>query len=428
MSNELPSPTFCAIPWVHLFADEMGVMRPCCMTLGERQHTSCDANGEPYTVFREGGIEESWNAPFMKDLRQDMLAGRRPAVCQRCFSEEDLGIESYRSYANAKHSGRIAEAVAATSAEGESPSSLIRSVDLRLGNVCNLRCRMCSPLSSRLMIDEWGEIFNSTGDPRLEELRHVDWFSRPEFWSMFEKYVSDIEMLHFGGGEPLLVPQGLDFLQRLVDTGKAGNIALSYITNLTVLPPRVFDLWSKFRRVALTISLDGYTDVNNFIRYPTRWEKLDANLRVVREWGTDLNLWVTFNTTVQAYNVLRLADIFEYTFTLAAPQVDPFPRLSLLQLPQCMSVGVLPAGMKDLAALRLRDFVAKWTGRWPEAEEGADHRFGSAVEGVIAHMNETDLQHALPELIRRNAIFDRMRGNDVRMIIPELAPLFETNG
>jgi len=420
-----PSASFCILPWVHLFADEQGIMRPCCMTLGDRKSAGRDADGQPFTVAR-ANLDDAWNSPFMKELRRDMLAGRRPAVCVRCFDEEDLGMESHRQAVNETHRARIAEAVAATGEEGESPATLIRSVDLRLGNVCNLRCRMCSPLSSRLLIDEWREMFDlAADDPRLERLRRVDWFARDEFWSTFEKYVPEIEMLHFGGGEPLLVPQALDFLQRLIDRGVADRIKLSYITNLTVLPPRLAELWPKFRSVSLAVSIDGYAEVNNFIRYPTDWARLDANLRRLREHGAELNVRsVTFNTTVQLYNALRLTDLFAYTFSLAAPHVDPYPRLVLLSGPEPFSVGVLPENLRELAAARLRDFVARWEGHWPEPDDELP-RFRDGIDGVIAHMQTSDMAGERPEFLRRNAVFDRARGQNVCDIVPELAPLFE---
>ena len=172
------SPTFCSVPWMHLFADELGVLRPCCMTMEQPQFVNRDPAGVPYTVDRPGGVEAAWNAPFMKELRLDMLNGRRPPVCQRCFANEDLGISSYRQDFNESFGDKAAAAIAQTTPEGASSPDLIRSVDLRLGNLCNLRCRMCSPISSKLLIPEFAEITGiPEDDKRLIRLDRLDWFS-----------------------------------------------------------------------------------------------------------------------------------------------------------------------------------------------------------------------------------------------------------
>jgi radical SAM family protein len=418
--------TWCVLPWIHLFACEQGFSRPCCMALEDDDMVNRDSNGEPYVVYGPDGVEEAWNSDFMRALRLDMLAGQRPSACRRCFRDEDLGIRSYRQMSNQMFRQHIAEALDRTSEDGASPSELIRSVDLRLGNLCNLRCRMCSPVSSKALLYEWADLHGVARDaPDLERLRKLDWFARDDFWLAFEKYVPHIERLHFAGGEPLLIARMFDFLQRVIALGHASNITLSYVTNLTVLPRRIYDLWPRFKRVSVTASVDGYDEVNSFIRYPSHWPTIDSNLRTLDADAGQLNCsdGMTLNATIQAYNILRLDEFIEY----AATTFQRFgrPKLSLLYYPEHFSIRILPAEIKEQAAARLRSLTQRMAGRWPERWRGEQLKdLLSMIDGIIDYMMSADRTDLLPEFRRWTEHMDSSRGQNVRDVIPELAPLF----
>ncbi|MDX1412707.1 MAG: twitch domain-containing radical SAM protein [Candidatus Promineifilaceae bacterium] len=423
---ELPSDSFCILPWVHLFAGELGILRPCCMTLGERDLVNRNAKGDPYVVYHPAGIEEAWNAPFFREIRRDMLNGRRPPVCNRCWRDENLGTRSYRQDSNTIFSHYIAPAVAQTAEDGTAPTSLIHSADFRLGNFCNLRCRMCTPVSSKGLIGEWADFHDlSRDDERLVRLRELDWYSKDHFWSTFEQYIPHIDVLHFAGGEPLIIPQMFDFLERVIAMGRAPEITLSYVTNLTVLPERIFELWPRFKEVKVVVSVDGYDEIDAYIRYPTNWQKLDRNMRLI-DTETDRlkcqNL-LTFNTTVQVYNIFRLDELLEYAAT-SFRRFRP-PNLSILSYPEYHSIQILPLEMKHQAADRLRHFIERFGNHWPMHWQGKPlTRLLSAVDGIIKHMFSADRSELLPEFRRWTNHLDQTRGQDVCRVIPELAPLF----
>jgi len=418
--------TWCILPWIHLFACEQGFLRPCCMALEDKEMINQDSSGKPYVVYDPGGVNEAWNSEFMRALRRDMLTGQRPSACRRCFRDEDLGIRSYRQMSNEMFQAHIAEALVRSSDDGTAPPDLIRSVDLRLGNLCNLRCRMCSPQSSKALIQEWADLYGIARDnSRLERLRELDWYTRDEFWLAFEKYIPNIERLHFAGGEPLLISQMFDFLERVIELGHAPNITLSYVTNLTILPNRIFDIWPHFKSVSVTASVDGFGEINSFIRYPSRWSTIDQNLKRLDAEAERLNCedGLTFNATIQAYNILRLDEFLEY----AATEFERFgrPKLSLLYYPEQFSVRILPSEMKQMAADRLRRFTQRFATQWPTRWHGKQLQdLLSTVDGLITHMMSADRSDLLPEFRRWTRHMDLSRGQNVVDVIPELAPLF----
>jgi len=339
---------------------------------------------------------------------------------------DDLGMRSHRQDINDEHRARIGALVASTGADGGAPLDL-QSVDLRLGNLCNLRCRMCSPQSSKALIGEFAEAWRIPASHRLfDEVRRREWFAGDEFWTIFDRHTTRVERLHFAGGEPLIIPQMFDFLGRLVAAGRAPGISLGYTTNLSVLPERVYDLWPHFKDVRVTVSIDGFDRVNSFIRHPSDWSTLDANLRRLEADADTLNLTggLSFNTTVQLYNVLRLDELLEYlatTFTRSEA-----PNLSVLTDPRHFSIRALPQSLKDEAAGRLRRAMARLEPRWPERWRGAElDGLSARAEGVIEHMMEKDLTAVLPEFRRWTALQDKYRGQRALDVLPELAPILE---
>ena len=65
---------------------------------------------------------------------------------------------------------------------------------------------------------------------------------------------------------------------------------LFYTTNLTVLKDELFDLWSQFGHIYLGVSIDGYGEVDDYIRYPSKWEKLEKNIKTVSKWRKELSM------------------------------------------------------------------------------------------------------------------------------------------
>lgn len=418
--RKLPSPTFCVLPWVHLYANELGHVYPCCIAM-QAGKPIVDEQGQPYTIHDLKQAEAAWNSESMRAIRRDMQTGRRAPVCDGCWRAEDVDMLSYRRTSNRDYESRLPEITAGLREDGSAPA-VFRSVDIRLGNLCNLRCRMCSPVSSKALSGEWARLFS--GRPGLEQslamLRHVDWYRKPEFWQALEHKAADIEVLNFAGGEPLLIEEQFAFLERLIELGHAEHINLEYISNGTNLPERAFALWPRFKQVSLLISLDGYGEVDEFIRHPTRWATLDSNLRRIDAHMHEMGISeVRFNTTVQLYNVLALDKLFEYTLTFE--RILQLPSVNILILPDCFQIGVLPPELKALAIERLETFRARTRDRWPDIHN-MRRRFNASIDGIISTLRDQDLTHLLPAFVQRNRIHDEYRRQDLARVVPELAP------
>lgn len=66
--------------------------------------------------------------------------------------------------------------------------------------------------------------------------------------------------------------------------------------------------------------------------------------------------------------------------------------------------------------------------RWPERWLGAEQdSLNSSVAGIISHMMEKDATDRLKEFRRWTAIQDQQRGQRTQEVLPELAPLWESD-
>ena len=365
------------------------------------------------------------NTQVMRKLRRDLLDGRRPAACARCFMVEDLGMESHRQSENALWRDAITELVAGTATDGAIEAN-VRTADLRLGNVCNLRCRMCSPQSTRALLPEWASFHGvPLNHHYFDRFRGVDWFEDPAFWQRVEDGAPGLERINFAGGEPLLIRGMFDFLERIVASGRAPSMTISYNTNLTVLPERVRTLWPHFAAIRVTVSIDGVGAVNDYIRYPSRWEEVRANLLALDAGVREFNLGagLSTNTAVQVCNVFRLGELLDFL----ANELHHFevPNLSIVTQPEHLDVRILPPEIKAIAAERLTSLIATSSARWRERWGDAGSReLVAAINGVATHMAEAGDAAELTKFRRWSEHLDRSRGQNTVAVVPELAAIF----
>ncbi|HXO15062.1 MAG TPA: SPASM domain-containing protein, partial [Steroidobacteraceae bacterium] len=144
------SKTACIIPWSTLAIGPDGRASFCCDVAAP-----LTVDGRMGSVYRDS-IDELWNAREIVEVRSAMARGEKPEACRLCWDREAAGGVSRRLLTNSGYRQLGGElAVEALAREGAGHGyRLERRPDwfiLELGNVCNLKCRSCSPLfSSRI--------------------------------------------------------------------------------------------------------------------------------------------------------------------------------------------------------------------------------------------------------------------------------------
>jgi MoaA/NifB/PqqE/SkfB family radical SAM enzyme len=352
--NENAKKTYCPLAWTHSFVNQNGAYQVCC-TSEEFDNNIRDNEGK--VMFVSDGVDPHtvMNTDYMKNIRLQMLAGEWPAICTRCKISETLEGVSRRNVEITNFAAYNEDFVSSTEPDGTVPA-IIKSADYRLGNLCNLQCRMCNPRSTKMWIKEWNEIkpeLEQFSEEVLESYQKYDWIDSPALLNDFAAKASHLEHIHFAGGEPLIVPQMSLVLQKCIDSGNAANILVTYNTNLTVLPMKVLELWKHFKGVKILASIDAIGDLNYYIRYPSKWDQIEKNLRFIEENHKEYNITeCMLSTTVQALNVLRLDEI--YTYLEQFKFIVRVPNLVNLYMPPYQQTTVLPLALRKIASIQLQ--------------------------------------------------------------------------
>lgn len=243
-----------------------GTLDPCC------QYTR-DPDKE-YAVLDIKGL-----TALRQVMHQDYVQGQRHKGCQKCYQEEDLGLETLRTLSQNMIGMPLENSI--LNAQLDTDTVKILHVEMRLGNLCNLKCMMCSPWSSSSIAVErlqhldqfkqvpWVGIWDKTV--------HDSWWETEQFQALLPTMFKDLRWINFTGGEPFMIPQVAQWLENLVQLGLSQTVTVSFNTNLTTLTDNMLNTLSKFRKVTIMISLEGTGAHNNYVRYPSRWQVIDHN-------------------------------------------------------------------------------------------------------------------------------------------------------
>lgn len=398
--------TLCPLPWNHLFIDNVGKFYPCCISPGTA--SASKRNGADITVHQDNAIQSHWHSQEMTELRKAMLDNKRPSSCKNCWQVEDLNLDSYRT-------GMLHE-FSKTDFSSVTPAEKYQFIDIRLGNHCNLMCRMCFPYASKKMIPEYAMIESS--NPNNHPLANIDWFEKPEFWSNLLLKCDALERLNIAGGEPLLINQHFSFLEMLIDRGIAKNVELTYNTNTTVLPEKAKAIWKEFKDVKLLLSIDAFGDLNEYIRHPTRWKTVEGILNRIENEHTDWNIThAEVRTTVMAYNALHLCELLDFLDQYKF--ISNVPEFGFVTSPEAISAHALPLEIRKKAAKKLIDHADVTA----KKSYNTHHRASleTRLYGVANFLDDGQDHPSLwREFIRYNQVFDNYRKQNVLKFIPEI--------
>ena len=378
------SDTFCILPWMHLATNASGNLRVCCNSTPGKNFI-LKPDGTPYKLYRDD-MQEAWNSETYRTIRKQLLNGERPKMCTRCFREEDSGIRSARQAWNHKWKE--------DANYKESAPFYIKYVDLRLSNLCNLKCRMCNPYASNMWVKEWASVEQALDPEEYQRLSRMDWPEREKTWENLFAIAHTVEEIYLTGGEPTVIKEQKRLLDYFIDNGTAKDIRLKYNTNLVKVPPWLLEKWRHFKRVQLNCSIDAYGELDHYIRFPSKWSTVQKNFEYIR---TLDNADIEIHCTVQMYNILRLHKFIEW----AKPYGHKI-YFNILNHPEYLNIRVLPDKLKRQANEQLLSYLDL-----------------PKVQGIIDYMWHEDWSTKLPAFYKYTHTLDKSRNENLYKIVPE---------
>jgi organic radical activating enzyme len=278
-------------------------------------------------------LQEIWQDEPLESLREQFRQGLLPAGCERCWSAEAAGYDSKRIVDNRRFAHHTPLHTL------DAPVYL----DLKLGSICNIKCRICSTEYSQKWAQDETLIY---GKPRFPT--QINWVEGTEFWRNLREIAHTIEYIDFTGGEPFLVKPHWELLKFLVDNGYSNNISIHYNTNGTVLPkPQQRQLWKHFKWVETMFSFDGTHSQFEYQRHPAKWDTVLHTFETIRN---EAHTHTTLCYTVNVFNVMYMRE-----FNTWAQQYNITPYWNIAHGPDHYSIRNLPAHAKQQIANTVPD-------------------------------------------------------------------------
>ena len=404
-------------PFTGLATREDGAIQVCC-----RSH--------PIGFIDKENLEDIWNNDTMKRIRKQVLTNERPPECEPCFRLEDQGVESLRQ----RHiSGVIPEArinlypdALDSLNEDYTMPFEIPTMELKLNNLCNLKCRMCHPGDSTSWNDwnvvkdyykkENNIIFHLVEEHNLEQKPLLDRFEdNPNWWASLEKNLPYFRRVEFAGGEPLMDPQHYRILDMLAPYGK--DIEIKYATNLSMLGKSnrtVWQYWPKFKSVAVNVSIDGIGDSYEYIRGNASWAELLNNLEQIQQISNVRR--IVGAVAVQVSNVL----ILDKMIKLFLDKLGIVFYTNMVDYPNVLSAQVLPQELKELAITRLEAVKAEVpTYKYVKENPILLSITLGQIDGVINYLQSKDQSDKWADCISFNRELDKTRNQCFEEVTPE---------
>lgn len=229
------------------------------------------------------------------------------------------------------------------------------------GNQCNLDCYMCMPSDSSTRITTLTnknlsnqKIFDKQ---RLDKDKNINKFDLNNIIDQIVNISPYIYNLKLIGGEPLVMKQYYDLLDRIVDSGHSKNIKIKYQTNMSLLnfeKIKLTDYITKFESFEFTVSLDSIGIANNYIRRRSSWEDIVKNIKTVSRYP---NVKINVNGAISFLSVLRFYELIDwYNNNTEIFGKNTQINWSNIRNPAKLGANVLPKEIKDKLIPKYENF------------------------------------------------------------------------
>ena len=379
---------FCIQPFVNTTTRIQGQNNVCC-----------NINSFHSTIDKESP-KEFFLSDRIKEMRQKLLKGEKLNECSLCHYQESTVRSSHRiaynEYYNIKNNqtndyyDNILKKLRLSDLENP------LYAELHISNLCNLKCLSCNERDSSKFHAE-NKLLGISDQPNID-YSHFDHRKYKALNSVIKK---GLLFLDIRGGETLMVPEVKKILQE-VDSEIAGRMTLKIQTNGTIEPDRHWiEIFKKFKRTKVNLSIDAFGDDNHYVRYPADWHKILRTIEILRT--NDIKFIV--NTVVSNINILLLDKLFAWI-----QENQYLNYFYVLESPSHFQPTNLPRSLLDIAAKRLQNIAKNFVNK------DCDQKLEDLINMCISSGGTDRWNEFCNEIKTR----DKHRKNMITNIIPEM--------
>ena len=317
--------------------------------------------------FSQDKPTEFWSDQYLKEVREKMTAGTELTECNYCYKTEKANGLSLRQHYNSIFKEFDTE-------------ELPTVADLDFSNLCNLKCIMCNADRS----SQWAKDLNKN-----KETNGVLSISKDKIDDLY-MISKNLKHLTIQGGEPSLIPEYLYYFKLLKKDGTIYNITLDCITNLTNINNKFYEILNDFKKVNIDVSIDSYDLSNDYIRYPSKFNKIEENLIKMSKSKHQTNLQISLQTLsmYNFYDFLVWIDKMMKIFKDNNKKLGL--NLSRVQFPSMLNTALAPMKLKKKFVDDLKKFINGHKSNF-------DLKFNIEIQNIIKNLcnNEKNEQDNL---------------------------------
>jgi sulfatase maturation enzyme AslB (radical SAM superfamily) len=328
--SDTPGRHFCIAPFQSIRQNAYGRNSPCAFGAGEWHHGHLTP-------------AERWDSLELNRLRQQFIDGEKPSECHRCWAEEDAGKVSLRQRQYEYFPNDYQDFIL-TGQWKQGPKTAV----FKTSNVCNLACRSCGGWDTNTYTregQEYAKLYNTQIDGKshnrfipLLPPKHMDFMQ-------YRDIAGNLEKIDFFGGEPFLNITQLDLLEYLAEQGLSKKITLFYSTNCTtVATPRLKRAWDQFKRIEISMSIDGIGDQFEYLRWPGKWTTAVDVVHDILDLSNQIDAEVY---TMVGYTVSNMnAYYVDQTYLWLKEQIGDV-YINMVNSPDYLSLHIMPDHVKS---------------------------------------------------------------------------------
>ena len=315
-------------PWASVNLYTSGEMVPCRHWHTSGHHHAVDRENDPRATEKPMffyDFDEYINSAHIVETRKGQYNGEFVDSCNRCWEDERSGKTSLRQVYN-KTFAKHFDFSLLNKETFETTSEAIISMDIKMGNYCNLKCAMCRPELSSLVAQEQRDHSDKF---KYDRLKFVDlnsfvnfekrvskfdteskvsyrWQKTQEFQDFFRRFKNQLHWISLTGGDPAIQVATIDLLNSVT---YPESVILSITTNGTVADKPLIDLLVKFKEVWVNVSLEAVGEQNNQIRFPSKWNDIEKNITTYSQLP---QTYLYVSHVLQAFSAINLVDLIKW--------------------------------------------------------------------------------------------------------------------
>ena len=385
--------TFCSLPWYHLYFNQQGDILPCCQA---------DRN---YPLGNFINEKVNFNNDEIVSMRQSILNRERVPQCTFCYRLEDLGLTSPRQKVNNQNKNKLPINFYPVVKDFK-----LRHVDVRMSNVCNLKCRMCDSRFSSKIAEEDFKIWGVKQPVTLTD------DAEQRMINLIKEQIHNVESVYFAGGEPLINDCHYEILDILIANNKH-DTAISYNTNFSKLKYKnrsIIEYWKIFNNITVGASIDLIGEASNYVRNGISYEVLEENYQIIKQECPNVNFEIT--STLSVYNLFNLCDLQSRWISVLGLSASNI-SFNILTSPDYLQFTILPTDIKVKATKKIKQHC-DWLSTIPDSDD-----LIVSWQHVLRILSSENNEHLLSQFFKEGDIRDNHRNQNFEGYLQAYAEL-----